>query len=67
MLLTKSGEEFVIDGTVGGAGLEMKVIQKSKQLYEGNKKAAGLVETFGLNKGAKGYEVQPLNSLCGGR
>ena len=67
LLVSKFGEEFVIDGTVGGAGLEMKVIQKSKQLYEENKKPAGLVETFGLNKGAKGYEVQPLNSLCGGQ
>ena len=37
LLVSKFGEEFVIDGTVGGAGLEMKVIQKSKQLYDENK------------------------------
>ena len=56
-----------IVGTVGGAGLEMKVISQLKQLILDASKPCGKVVTFGLNKGAKGYEVQPLDSLCGGR
>ena len=67
LIVSKSTDEFVIHGTVGGAGLELKVIQKAKILYAENSKPTGLIETFGLNKGAKGYEVQPLNSLCGGQ
>ena len=38
LLLTKSGEEFVIDGTVGGAGLEMKVIEKLSNYMRGIRK-----------------------------
>ena len=56
-----------IVGTVGGAGLEMKVISQLKELIADASKPCGKVVTFGLNKGAKGYEVQPLDSLCGGR
>lgn len=67
MITYKSKDGFVVRGTVGGAGLEMKAIERSKSLWTESNKATGLVETFGLNKGAKGFEVQPLNSLCGGQ
>ena len=56
-----------VEGTVGGAGLEMKVISRLKELLQEATKPCGEVITYGLNKGAKGYEVQPLDSLCGGR
>ena len=54
-------------GTVGGAGLEMKVLNRCNELIKESSNPYGEVKTFGLNKGAKGYEVQPLDSLCGGR
>ena len=63
LALTKS-EVF---GTVGGAGLELKVIARLKEMLELAKKPIGEVLTYGLNKSAKGYEVKPLDSLCGGR
>ena len=53
-------------GTVGGAGLELKVINALKEMIQ-QAKAGGKVTTYGLNKGAKGLEVVPLDSLCGGR
>ena len=59
--------EIGIEGTVGGAGLEMKVISRLKELLQEATKPCGEIVTYGLNKGAKGYEVQPLDSLCGGR
>ena len=59
------GESWV--GTVGGAGLEMKVLSRCKDLINEYSNPYGEVKIFGLNKGAKGYEVQPLDSLCGGR
>jgi len=59
--------DFEIVGTVGGAGLEMKVISRLKELISQASKPCGEVVTYGLNKSAKGYEVQPLDSLCGGR
>ena len=58
-------EEWV--GTVGGAGLEMTVLKRSALLLGKHNLPAGEVHTFGLNKGAKGYEVTALDSLCGGR
>ena len=54
-------------GTVGGAGLEMKVLERCWEMLDVYWEPYGEVHTFGLNKGAKGYEVQPLDSLCGGR
>ena len=63
LALTKSS----VHGTVGGAGLEMKVISKLKDMLAESIKPSGNLVTYGLNKGAKGYEVQPLDSLCGGR
>ena len=53
-------------GTVGGAGLEHRILNRCKELIK-QSKAISEVHTFGLNKGAKGYEVQPLDSLCGGQ
>lgn len=67
MITYKSADEFNVIGTVGGAGLELKAIQRSKSLWNESKKPTGMIETFGLNKSAKGFEVQPLNSLCGGQ
>ena len=54
-------------GTVVGAGLEMKVLSRCKELLEEHTKPYGEVLRYGLNKGAKGYEVTPLDSLCGGQ
>jgi len=56
-----------IIGTVGGAGLEMQVIENLRKNLDEAKSPHGEIITFGLNKGAKGYEVVPLDSLCGGR
>ena len=54
-------------GTVGGAGLEMKVLSRCRNLLASHRAPFGEVLRFGLNKGAKGYEVTPLDSLCGGQ
>ena len=54
-------------GTVGGAGLELKVLQRCRELLSQSSKPSGEVLTYGLNKGAKGYQVTPLDSLCGGQ
>lgn len=58
---------FSWEGTVGGAGLELKVLNRCKTLLKESTSPAAEVVTYGLNKGAKGYEVQPLDSLCGGQ
>ena len=54
-------------GTVGGAGLELKVLQRCKERLQTHHRPFGEVVRYGLNKGAKGYEVTPLDSLCGGQ
>ena len=54
-------------GTVGGAGLEHRVLERCRNLLDGQHQPFAEVLTYGLNKGAKGYEVTPLDSLCGGR
>jgi len=54
-------------GTVGGAGLELKVLQRCKEHLKTQHRPFGEVLRYGLNKSAKGYEVTPLDSLCGGR
>ena len=41
-------------GTVGGAGLEHKILNRCKELLQ-QSKAHSEIHTFGLNKGAKGY------------
>ena len=56
--ITELGETF---GTIGGAGLEFKVLKKLQDLIK-NEKAGGLVEIFALNKSAKGFEVVALDS-----
>ena len=68
LALTPSGARF---GTVGGAGLELKVENALKGMLNGGReevrKRGGRVETFVLYKDAKGEEAIPLDSLCGGR
>ena len=54
-------------GTVGGAGLEMKVLQRCREHLSSQHHPFGEVIRYGLNKGAKGYQVTPLDSLCGGQ
>ena len=65
-LAMRSGDEHWV-GTVGGAGLEMMILKEYKSMLEHHARPAGKVLTYGLNKGAKGYEVTALDSLCGGR
>jgi xanthine dehydrogenase accessory factor len=50
-------------GTIGGAGLEMKVLNHLREILESGE---GRVETYQLQKEAKGDAGTPLNSLCGG-
>lgn len=65
-LAMRSGDGHWV-GTVGGAGLEMMILKECKSMLEQHARPAGKVLTYGLNKGAKGYEVTALDSLCGGR
>jgi xanthine dehydrogenase accessory factor len=53
-------------GTVGGAGLERRILNRCEEMLTQSLQTSEVI-TFGLNKGAKGYEVQPLDSLCGGQ
>ena len=68
LAISSSGTIF---GTVGGAGLEMKVSQKLEDMLSSengsNRKKGGSVEIFLLHKDGKGKEVTALDSLCGGR
>ena len=68
LAVSSSGTTF---GTVGGAGLEMKVSQKLEDMLSpenvSNRKKGGSVEIFLLHKDGKGKEVTALDSLCGGR
>ncbi len=68
MALTPSGGRF---GTIGGAGLELKVEDALRGMLNGGRQRVrekgGKVETFVLYKDAKGEEATPLDSLCGGR
>ena len=50
-------------GTVGGAGLELKVMNHLREILETNE---GRIETYQLQKEASGSAGTPLNSLCGG-
>ena len=65
LAIAESGDDM--HGTIGGAGLELKVLGRCKEILANYDEPFGEVQIFGLNKGAKGYEVQPLDSLCGGR
>ena len=68
LALTPSGARF---GTIGGAGLELKVEDALRGMLNGGsqqvREKGGRVETFVLYKDAKGEEATPLDSLCGGR
>ena len=68
MAVTEKGARF---GTVGGAGLEMKIEDALRGMLNGGRaevrQKGGRVETFVLYKDAKEQEVTPLDSLCGGR
>ena len=68
LAISSSGTIF---GTVGGAGLEMKVSQRLEDMLSSengsNRKKGGSVEIFLLHKDGKGKEVTALDSLCGGR
>ena len=68
MAVTEKGARF---GTVGGAGLEMKVENALRGMLNGGRvevrQKGGKVETFVLYKDAKEQEATPLDSLCGGR
>ena len=68
LAMTSGGSKF---GTVGGAGLELKVESALKMMLNGGRESAhgkgGRVETFLLYKDGKGQEVTALDSLCGGR
>lgn len=65
LAMSSDGQQW--RGTVGGAGLEHRVLARCGELLSSAKEPAAEVLTYGLNKGAKGYEVTPLDSLCGGR
>lgn len=54
-------------GTVGGAGLEERVKAAMLERLHAAGRPMGQVLTYGLHRGAKGYEVVALDSLCGGR
>jgi len=54
-------------GTVGGAGLEERVKAAMLERLDAPGRPMGTVLTYGLHRGAKGYEVVALDSLCGGR
>jgi len=68
LAISSSGSRF---GTVGGAGLELRVGKKLEEMLasedSANRKKGGSVEVFLLHKDGKGKEVTTLDSLCGGR
>jgi len=67
LAISSSGSRF---GTVGGAGLEIRVEEKLKKLLSEDRsfkrKRGGVIEDFLLHKDGKGEEVTALDSLCGG-
>tara|TARA_Y100000588_G_scaffold390666_1_gene496831 strand:+ start:683 stop:1522 length:840 start_codon:yes stop_codon:yes gene_type:complete len=68
LVISSSGSRF---GTIGGAGLELKVEQALEEMLDSggdyHRKSGGRVEVFLLHKDGKGKEVTALDSLCGGR
>jgi len=67
LAIIKNGEKY---GTIGGAGLELKVEKALKNLLSTPKDMSskgGKIEKFLLYKNGKGKEVTPLDSLCGGQ
>lgn len=63
MAVTNRGKRH---GTVGGAGLELRVEGHLEQMLV-NGSSTSRVETYVLHRDAKGKEATALNSLCGGR
>ncbi len=63
MAVTNGGRRH---GTVGGAGLELKVENHLNQMLS-NGSSDGRVETYVLHRDAKGQDATVLNSVCGGR
>jgi len=68
LAISSTGSKF---GTVGGAGLELRVEQALEDMLRSEgvsqRKRGGNVEVFLLHKDGKGKEVTALDSLCGGR
>ena len=68
LAVSTSGKKF---GTVGGAGLELKIEQNLLEMLSKSKsqmrKTGGKIETYLLYKDGKGKEVVALDSLCGGQ
>ena len=58
--LAMSSNEHEWVGTVGGAGLEHRVLQRCKALLGEVSQPFAEVLTYGLNKAAKGYQGDPL-------
>jgi len=68
LAISSSGSKY---GTVGGAGLELKIQKKLEKMLISDsileRKKGGSVEIFLLNKDGKEKEATSLDSLCGGR
>jgi len=68
LAITSDNQTF---GTVGGAGLELRIQNNLKKLITKDvksiRKEGGSIEVFQLYKDAKGKEVTALDSLCGGQ
>ena len=68
LAVSTSGKKF---GTVGGAGLELRIEQNLLEMLSKSKsqmrKTGGKIETYLLYKDGKGKEVVALDSLCGGQ
>ena len=68
LAISSTGDKF---GTVGGAGLEMKIEKSLSEMLLKDKsemrKTGGRIETYILHKEGKGKEAVALDSLCGGR
>ena len=68
LAVSTSGKKF---GTVGGAGLELRIEQNLLEMLSKSKsqmrKTGGKIETYLLYKDVKGKEVVALDSLCGGQ
>ena len=62
MAVTNTG---IRHGTIGGAGLELKVEKHLREILL-DKKVNSRIEKYVLYRDAKGQEATALNSLCGG-
>ena len=68
LAIGSSGSKY---GTVGGAGLELRVERALEEILDRDisyiRKRGGRVEKFLLNRDGKGKEASSLDSLCGGQ